>query len=88
MGRKIPGVELGQPSTLYCHRLIDPDLPEDLWFTRVGQHFIVFVEGFFFRHGHHYVHWRRLSNGDIRIVTFLHERMHQIERFREDFRLE
>lgn len=27
-----------------CRRLIDPDLAEDLRFTRCGQHFIVFVE--------------------------------------------
>jgi len=27
-----------------CHRLIDPDLPEGLRFTRCGQHFMVFVE--------------------------------------------
>jgi hypothetical protein len=27
----------------------------------------------------------RVSVGDIGIVTVLHERMHQIERFREDF---
>jgi plasmid stabilization system protein ParE len=27
-----------------CRKLIDPDLPEDLRFTRVGQHFVVFVE--------------------------------------------
>ena len=27
-----------------CRRLIDPDLPENLRFTRCGQHFIVFVE--------------------------------------------
>jgi plasmid stabilization system protein ParE len=45
------------------------------------------VEGFFFRHEHHVVYWRRLSNGDIGIVTILHERMHQIDRFREDFGL-
>lgn len=43
------------------------------------------VEGFFFRYEKHIVYWRRLSNGDIGIVTLLHERMHQIERFREDF---
>ena len=43
------------------------------------------VEGFFFRYERHFVYWRRLSNGDIGIVTILHERMHQIERFREDF---
>ena len=28
-----------------CRQLIHPDLPEDLRFTRSGQHFIVFVEG-------------------------------------------
>jgi plasmid stabilization system protein ParE len=43
------------------------------------------VEGYFFRYKRHVVYWRRLSNGDIGIVTILHERMHQIERFREDF---
>lgn len=43
------------------------------------------VEGFFFRHERHFVYWRWLSNGDIGIVTLLHERMHQIDRFREDF---
>lgn len=43
------------------------------------------VEGYFFRHERHVVYWRRLSNGDIGIVTILHERMHQMDRFREDF---
>ncbi len=43
------------------------------------------VEGYFFRYERHVVYWRRLSNGDIGIVTILHERMHQIDRFREDF---
>ena len=43
------------------------------------------IEGFFFRYERHFVYWRRLSNGDIGIVTILHERMHQISRFREDF---
>lgn len=42
------------------------------------------VEGFYFRHAHHVVYWRRLSNRDIGIVTILHERMHQMDRFRED----
>jgi len=41
------------------------------------------VEGFFFRHARHVVYWRRLRNGDIGIVTVLHERMHQMERFLE-----
>ena len=45
------------------------------------------VAGFFFRYQHHFVYWRHLSNGDIGIVTILHERMHQIDRFREDFGL-
>lgn len=45
------------------------------------------VEGYFFRYERHFVYWRRLSNGDIGIVTILHERMHQIDRFREDFSL-
>lgn len=45
------------------------------------------VEGYFFRYERHFVYWRRLGNGDIGIVTFLHERMHQIDRFREDFGL-
>ncbi|MCK6451860.1 MAG: type II toxin-antitoxin system RelE/ParE family toxin [Alphaproteobacteria bacterium] len=45
------------------------------------------VEGYFFRHERHFVYWRRLKNGDIGIVTILHERMHRIDRFREDFGL-
>lgn len=44
------------------------------------------VEGFFFRYEHHFVYWRRLSDDDIGIVAILHERMHQIDRFKEDFR--
>lgn len=43
------------------------------------------VEGYFFQYERHFVYWRRLSSGDIGIVTILHERMHQIDRFREDF---
>ena len=45
------------------------------------------IDGYFFRYDHHFVYWRWLSNGDIGIVTILHERMHQIDRFREDFGL-
>jgi len=44
------------------------------------------VEGFFFRYEHHFVYWRRLSDGDVGIVTVLHERIHQIDRFKDDFR--
>lgn len=39
------------------------------------------IDGFYFRHEHHFVCWRRMSNGDGGIVTILHERMHQMDRF-------
>lgn len=42
------------------------------------------VEGYWFRYERHIVYWRRLTNGDIGVVTILHERMHQMDRFRED----
>ena len=42
------------------------------------------VDGYYFRYERHYVYWKRLSNGDIGIVTILHERMHQMDRFRDD----
>lgn len=45
------------------------------------------VDGFSFRYESHVVYWRRLENGDIGIVTILHVRMHQIDRFRRDFGL-
>lgn len=45
------------------------------------------VEGYVFRYERHFVYWRRLASGDIGIVTILHERMHQIDWFREDFGL-
>jgi len=45
------------------------------------------VDGYVFSYERHFVYWRRLGNGDIGIVTILHERMHQIERFCEDFGL-
>ena len=43
------------------------------------------VDGHVFRYKKHFVYWTTLSNGDIGIVTVLHERMHQIGRLREDF---
>lgn len=43
------------------------------------------VDGYVLRYERHFVYWRRLGNGDIGIVTILHERMHQIDRLREDF---
>jgi toxin ParE1/3/4 len=42
------------------------------------------VEGFYFRNAHQFVYWRRLQNGDVGIVTILHKRMHQMDRFHED----
>lgn len=42
------------------------------------------VDGFYCRHERHYIYWRLLSDGAVGIVTVLHERMHQLERFRED----
>jgi toxin ParE1/3/4 len=45
------------------------------------------IDGYFFRYERHFVYWRWLSNGDVGIVTILHERMHQIDRLREDFGL-
>ncbi|GAB4146626.1 MAG: type II toxin-antitoxin system RelE/ParE family toxin [Sphingomonadales bacterium] len=45
------------------------------------------VNGYFFRYERHFVYWRHLDDGDIGIVTILHERMHQTGRFREDFGL-
>jgi plasmid stabilization system protein ParE len=43
------------------------------------------VDGYFFRYERHFVYWRHLLNGDIGIVTILHERMHKIDRFGDDF---
>lgn len=34
----------GRAHTRSCRRIIDPTLPEDLRFTRVGAHFVVFIE--------------------------------------------
>lgn len=42
------------------------------------------VDGYCFRYKRHFVYWRRLANDDIGIVTILHERMHQMDRFKED----
>lgn len=43
------------------------------------------VSGYFAGYHRHFIYWRRLENGDVGIVTVLHERMHQIDRFRDDF---
>jgi toxin ParE1/3/4 len=43
------------------------------------------VDGFVCRYRSHLIYWRVLTDGAVGIVTVLHERMHQIERFHEDF---
>ncbi|WP_275097500.1 type II toxin-antitoxin system RelE/ParE family toxin [Sedimenticola hydrogenitrophicus] len=43
------------------------------------------VDGYFFRYEKHFIYWKTLGNGDIGIVTVLHEHMHQIDRFQKDF---
>lgn len=42
------------------------------------------VDGYYFRYEQHFAYWRWLSNADIGVVTILHERMHLIDRFRDD----
>lgn len=42
------------------------------------------IDGFWCRHEHHFIYWRALSDENIGIVTILHERMHQVDRFRDD----
>ena len=62
-------------------------------FDRIASHGVVSkpipaefgVNGFFIRYERHFVYGRHLSIGDIGIVTILHERMHQITRFQDDF---
>ncbi|WP_303852882.1 type II toxin-antitoxin system RelE/ParE family toxin [Bartonella apis] len=43
------------------------------------------VHGYFYHFKHHYIYWKKLKNNDTGIVTILHERMHQIDRFKDDF---
>lgn len=43
------------------------------------------VVGFVTRYERHLIYWRELADGGVGIVTVLHERMHQIARFRDDF---
>ncbi len=51
-------IAAGRASWQDCRGLIAPDLPEDMRFTRCGQHFIVFVENL----------------AQVIIVDFLHSR--------------
>lgn len=43
------------------------------------------VHGYFYHYKHHYIYWKKLKNNDTGIVTILHERMHQIDRSKDDF---
>ena len=42
------------------------------------------VDGYFCRYEKHFIYWKMLGDGSVGIVTVLHQRMHQIDRFRED----
>lgn len=42
------------------------------------------VDGYVCRHEQHFIYWKLLADGTVGIVTILHQRMHQIDRFRED----
>ena len=42
------------------------------------------VDGYVFRYKRHFVYWKTLGDGAVGIVTVLHERMHQMDRFQED----
>ena len=44
------------------------------------------VDGMVSRYEKHFVYSKTLSTGQTGIATILHERMHQIERFSEDFK--
>jgi len=41
------------------------------------------VDGFYVKYKKHFIYWKRLQNGEVGIVTILHERMHQIKQFKE-----
>jgi toxin ParE1/3/4 len=41
------------------------------------------VSGFVCKYERHFIYWKLLDDGSVGIVTILHERMHQIERFRD-----
>jgi len=42
------------------------------------------VSGYYTVYEKHYIYWKELASGQIGIVTVLHERMHQVDRFKED----
>ena len=44
------------------------------------------VEGYISHYQKHIVYSKLLTTGEVGIVTILHQRMHQIERFSDDFK--
>jgi toxin ParE1/3/4 len=42
------------------------------------------IDGYVVRYERHYIYWKRLEDGEVGIVAILHERMHQLDRFREE----
>jgi toxin ParE1/3/4 len=42
------------------------------------------VDGYVCRYEKHFIYWKLLADGGVGVVTVLHERMHQIDRLRED----
>jgi toxin ParE1/3/4 len=42
------------------------------------------VNGFVCKYERHFIYWKLLADGTVGIVTILHERMHQIDRFKDD----
>ncbi|AZU05059.1 plasmid stabilization system protein [Glycocaulis alkaliphilus] len=58
--------------TIATHGVLSRPIPAELG-----------VDGFVFRYERHFVYWRHLDNGDIGIVTVLHERMHRIGQLRD-----
>ncbi len=42
------------------------------------------VDGYDCRYEKHFIYWKLLGDGSVGVVTVLHERMHQIDRLRED----
>ena len=41
------------------------------------------ITGYYTRYEHHYIYWKKASNGDIAIVAILRERMHQVDRLKD-----
>jgi toxin ParE1/3/4 len=42
------------------------------------------IDGYVCRYERHFVYWKIIGDGEVGIVTILHERLHLLDRFRED----